>query len=93
MKLASEGYSPVTYSLSADACTYNSPGLSNRSAHDTIYMTGPMSDSHNSSGGCLPTYLTFPPIPLLPNAFQNQIPDGDVHPSQAGRKLAFPKTS
>lgn len=78
MKLASEGYTPVTYSLSANACTYNSPGLSNRSAHDTIFMTAPMAgtDSHNSAPGGLPTYLTFPQIPLLPNAFQNHIPDG-----------------
>lgn len=71
-KLAAQGFSPVTYSLAANACAYNSPELSNRSNNDTIYLSTP--EMHN------PHYMTLPHLAttLGPQAFQAPQSDGFI---------------
>ena len=79
-KLAAQGFSPVTYSLSANACAYNSPELSHRSNNDTIYLSSPdMQNAH---------YLTLPQLATtLPHGFQ--VPHSDGEPG-AVILLQFP---
>ncbi len=70
-KLAAQGFSPVTYSLSANACAYNSPELSHRSNNDTIYLSSP--EMQNAQ------YLTLPQLATtLPHGFQVPQSDGEL---------------
>lgn len=72
-KLAAQGFSPVTYSLSANACAnYHSPELSNRSNNDTIYLSSP--EMHNQH------YMTIPHLTssLGPQSYQAPHSDGEL---------------
>ena len=69
-KLAAQGFTPVTYSLSANACAYNSPELSHRSNNDTIYLSSP--EMQNAQ------YVTLPQLATtLPHGFQMPQSDGE----------------